>query len=159
MIIVTAKLPRRKLAFGVGLAALLCCSALVFNLGRSLTLPASADLYPDPSGIKSAEDRIEYVEEWGWEVLPEPVASEELLIPDVLDESYDEYLALQESQGFDISACSGKRVQRYAYEITNYPAGKTGIHANILIYHNTVIGGEVLDPKLNGFLHGLDMPE
>lgn len=32
MLIVTAKLPRRKLAFGAAAAALLCCAALVLNL-------------------------------------------------------------------------------------------------------------------------------
>ena len=46
----------------------------------------------------------------------------------------------------------------YTYEITNYPTGETGILANLLIYKNTVIGGEVLSPQLDGFLHGLAMP-
>ena len=49
-------------------------------------------------------------------------------------------------------------MERYTYEITNYPTGETGILANLLIYKNTVIGGEVLSPQLDGFLHGLAMP-
>ena len=85
-------------------------------------------------------------------------ATEELLIPKEMDASYDDYLALQSGQGFDLSKYAGKRVKRYTYEITNYPTGETGILANLLIYKNTVIGGEVLSPQLDGFLHGLAMP-
>ena len=53
---------------------------------------------------------------------------------------------------------SPKGVKSNTYEITNYPTGETGILANLLIYKNTVIGGEVLSPQLDGFLHGLAMP-
>ena len=53
---------------------------------------------------------------------------------------------------------AGKRVKRYTYEIYNYPSGEAGVQANLLVYRNTVFGGEVLSPLLNGFLHGLAMP-
>ena len=75
-----------------------------------------------------------------------------------MDDSYDEYLALQSQQGFDLTQYAGKRVKRYTYEIANYPTGETGVQANLLIYKNTVIGGEVLSPQMDGFLHGLTMP-
>ena len=82
-----------------------------------------------------------YLQSYGWEVSAEPLATEELLIPKEMDASYDDYLALQSGQGFDLSKYAGKRVKRYTYEITNYPTGETGILANLLIYKNTVIGG------------------
>ena len=150
MIILTAKLPRhRKLTIGVAVAALACCAALVLTLGGG---PARE------KGVKSNEDRVAYLQSYGWEVSAEPLATEELLIPKEMDASYDDYLALQSGQGFDLSKYAGKRVKRYTYEITNYPTGETGILANLLIYKNTVIGGEVLSPQLDGFLHGLAMP-
>lgn len=90
-----------------------------------------------------------YLQSYGWEVSAEPLATEELLIPKEMDASYDDYLALQSGQGFDLSKYAGKRVKRYTYEITNYPTGETGILANLLIYKNTVIGGEVLSPQLD----------
>ena len=158
MIIMTAKLPRRKLAAGVAAAALLCCAALALNLGRSLSQETAGPAAPSPKGVKTAEDRVEYLRGWGWEVATDPVASEELLIPEVLDESYDDYMALQSEQGFQLEKYAGKRVKRYTYEITNYPTGEAGIQANLLIYKNNVIGGEVLSPRLDGFLHGLAMP-
>lgn len=157
MLIVTAKVPQRKLAFGAALAALVCCCALVLNLGGAARETA-ASAVPDPKGVKSNEDRVEYLASYGWEVLEDPLATQELLIPEEMDESYDEYLALQQEQGFDLTKYAGKRVKRYTYEITNYPTGETGVQANLLIYKNAVIGGEVLSPQLDGFLHGLAMP-
>ena len=152
MLIVTAKVPRRKLALGAALAALVCCCAVALNLGTSDSREAVASGLPDPTGVKSNEDRVAYLAGYGWEVLSEP------LIPEEMDDSYDEYLALQRQQGFDLTRYAGKRVKRYTYEVTNYPTGETGVQANLLIYKNTVIGGEVLSPQLDGFLHGLTMP-
>ena len=53
---------------------------------------------------------------------------------------------------------AGKRVKRYTYEILNYPTGEAEVQVNLLIRKNTVVGGEVLSPQLDGFLHGLSMP-
>ncbi len=157
MLIVTAKVPRRKLAFGAAAAALACCCALALNLSDPAARPASAAA-PAAKGIRSNEDRVEYLESYGWEVTEEPLATQELLIPEEMDDSYDEYLALQSGQGFDLTKYAGKRVKRYTYEILNYPSGETGVQANLLLYKNTVVGGEVLSPRLDGFLHGLAMP-
>lgn len=161
MLIVTAKLPRRTLALGGILAALVLCvgtllpsfSAAVPAAGESAVLSA-----PSPKKIRSNEDRIKYLGAYGWEVSPEPIATQELLIPEEMDESYTEYLSLQSQQGFDLSKYTGKRLKRYTYEIYNYPSGEAGVQANLLLYRNTVVGGEVLSPQLNGFLHGLAMP-
>ena len=158
MFIITAKVPRRKLALGTAVAALLCCCALALNLIPSQSRAAATSAAPNPKGVRSNQDRIAYLESYGWNVTEEPLASQELLIPDEMDESYDDYLALQEEQGFDLKQYAGKRVKRYTYEITNYPTGETGIQANLLVYRNTVVGGEVLSPRLDGFLHGLTMP-
>ena len=159
MLIMTAKVPRRKLALGAAAAALLCCCAVAFHFSQALTSwETSASTLPDPKGVKSNQDRIDYLAAYGWQVSEEPLATQELLIPAEMDESYDEYLALQSQQGFDLKKYAGKRVKRYTYEITNYPSGETGVQVNLLICKNTVIGGEVLSPQLDGFLHGLAMP-
>ena len=158
LLIVTAKMPRRRLALGVAAAALLCCCAIALNLGQGLSREVSASAAPSPKGVKTNEDRVEYLSAYGWQVSQEPIATQELLIPEEMDDSYDEYLALQSGQGFNLEKYAGKRVKRYTYEITNYPTGETGVQANLLICRNTVVGGEVLSPQLDGFLHGLAMP-
>ncbi len=159
MFIITAKLRWRRVALGVAAAALVCGVVVGVNglLGaREAQAMAGA---VSPKGVKSNEDRISYLESYGWSVKPEALAVEELLIPKEFDETYDQYLALQAEQGFDLTKYTGKRVKRYAYEITNYPTGETGVQAGLLIYKNTVIGGEVLSSDLSGFIHGLNYPE
>ena len=157
MFIITAKVPRPHPTLGVAVAALLCCAALVLNLTPPSTQTAASAL-PDPKGVRTAADRVEYLAAYGWEVAETPVSTQELLIPEVFDESYQQYLQLQQEQGFDLEACAGKRVRRYTYEILNYPTGETGVLVNLLICKKTVVGGEVLSPQLNGFMHGLAMP-
>ena len=159
MLILTAKVPRRKLLRGALLAAALCCALTIFlAAGRGGSSPVSADARPDPKGVKSGEDRVAYLEGWGWQVKPEPLSVQELLIPAEMDDSYQEYLAMQTRQGFDLTKYAGRRVKRYTYQVTNYPTGEEGVQADLLICRNTVIGGEVLSPRLDGFLHGLEYP-
>ena len=125
MLILTAKMPRRKIFRGALLAAALCCAlALFLTVDRGGASPASAPARPDPKGIKNGEDRVAYLEEWGWQVKPEPLSVQELLIPGEMDDSYQEYLAMQTQQGFDLAKYAGKRVKRYTYQVTNYPQGR-----------------------------------
>ncbi len=157
MLIMTAKVPKRKLTWGVAAAALLCCCAIALNFGQAVR-EVSASTVPNPKGVKSNQDRVEYLSAYGWQVSQEPIATQELLIPEEMDDSYSEYLALQAEQGFQLEKYAGKRVKRYTYEVLNYPSGEAGVQANLLICKNTVVGGEVLSPRLDGFLHGLTMP-
>ena len=83
---------------------------------------------------------------------------EELLIPEEFDETYTQYLALQEQQGFDLTQYKGRRVKRYTYEVTNYPSGEQGVGGSPLISKNTAIAGEGISTSLGGFIHGLAMP-
>ena len=157
MFIVTAKVHRGRIA-AVAAAAAVVCGVLVAAASLLNLRGAAVSTAASPKGIKSEEDRVAYLESYGWTVSGGPVAVEELLIPEEFDETYTQYLELQSAQGFDLSEYRGKRVKRYTYEITNYPTGETGIQAGLLIYRNTVIGGDVLSPELGGFIHGLEMP-
>ena len=161
MFIVTAKIPRRLLKLcGILTVILLCTVSLLpsFSVLLPAVREASAVSSPNPKGVRSNEDRIAYLTSYGWDISPEPIATQELLIPTEMDESYQEYLTLQTQQGFELEQYAGKRVKRYTYEVYNYPSGETGVQANLLVYRNTVIGGEILSPRLDGFLHGLAMP-
>ena len=157
MFIITAKVRKGRIA-AVAAAAAVVCGVLVAAAGLLGGRGAAASAAVSPKGVRTNEDRIAYLESYGWSVSSDPIVVEELIIPEQFDETYSQYLELQASQGFDLTDYCGKRVKRYTYEITNYPTGETGILANLLIYKNTVIGGEVLSPQLDGFLHGLAMP-
>ncbi len=141
MFIVTARVPRKRLLAGA--VAFLCCctvvlTAVVITLnGRAVTTSAEA------GGIKDNEDRVAYLEELGWQADPQPAITEELLIPETFDQSYDNYLALQSQQGFDLTKYAGKRVKRYTYNITNAPEDQQGLQASLLIYRNKVVGAQL----------------
>lgn len=141
MFIVTARVPRKKLLAG-SITILFCClviaTALIVTLGGQ-AVTTSAEV----SNIRSNDDRIAYLNELGWQVSETPTITEELLIPETFDESFDEYLALQMHQGFDLTKYAGKRVKRYTYDVTNYPDGNVNVQAALLVYKNKVIGGQL----------------
>lgn len=157
MFIVTAKVRKGRIA-AVAAAAVVVCGALMAAGGLLGARGAEAAAVAGTKGIRTNEDRVAYLESWGWTVSDQPIAVEELIVPEEFDETYQDYLDLQTAQGFDLSKYCGKRVKRYTYEVTNYPTGESGIQAGLLLYKNTVIGGDVLSPQLGGFIHGLEMP-
>ena len=158
MFILTATIHRRRLAAGLLALTVLCGG--VWGLSETLSAPGEAvSALGGVTRLRNNEDRVAYLAGFGWEVTGEPVSVEELLVPEEFDESYDDYLALQSSQGFDLTACAGKRLKRYTYEITNYPSGETGVLVSLLLFRSAVVGGEVYTTSLDGFMHGLAMPE
>ena len=158
MLIMTAKLPLRKLVLWALAAAALCCCALLVNIVPLHPVHDVVASAVDPAGIRTNEDRIAYLNKYGWQVRDQPLATQELIVPESFDDSYADYLSLQAQQGFSLEKYAGKRLKRYTYEITNYPTGEQGVQVNLLVFKNTVVGGEVLSAQLDGFLHGLAMP-
>ena len=57
----------------------------------------------------------------------------------------------------DLSKYKGKTVQRYTYEITNYPDYSGTVYANIIIYKSRVIGGDICSSDVEGFIQGFEM--
>lgn len=155
MIIVTARVPKRRLLAG-GITALCCCAvvaaALLATLGGR-AVAASAEV----KHIRTNDDRLAYLGGLGWQVSSQPIATEELLIPEEFDDSYAGYLKLQEDQGFDLGRYRGKRVKRYTYQLTNYPAQDEPVQIALLIYKNKVVGGQIQSSS-GSFLHGLTLP-
>ena len=155
MIIVTAHVPKKKLLAG-GITALCCCAAVAAALiltlsGRAVT--ASAEV----KHIRTNDDRLAYLSGLGWQVSLQPIATEELLIPKEFDDSYTDYLKLQEDQGFDLARYCGKRIKRYTYQLTNYPGRDEPMQIALLIYKNKVIGGQIQSAS-GSVLHGLTLP-
>lgn len=141
MLIVTARIPRRRLMAG-GVSILCCCLVLVVALVLSVNqgaVPTSATV----SGMDENSARVSYLQQLGWTVSQEPSATQELRIPDTLDESYAPYQKLQLQQGFDLEGYCGERIQRYVYQISNYPGGRTDVQAVLLVCHGVLMGGHV----------------
>ena len=158
MVMVTAKLSKGKiLAIILLLAAVAAVLVLCLNGSKAAPVQQSA-ADAEPKEIKSNEDRIGYLKERGWKVKEEPVQTQEVRVPDTENEVFSRYNTLQISQGFDLTQYAGKTIQRYVYEITNYPDSDECWYATLLVYKNSVIGGDVASGAKGGGMHGLSMP-
>lgn len=103
---------------------------------------------------KTGEQRVAFLGSFGWEAQPEEAEILEVLIPKEFDDVLDNYNAIQKAQGCDLRKYAGKRCKRYSYIITNYPGQSENVRANILIYKDKVIGGDICSLELDGFMHG-----
>jgi hypothetical protein len=108
------------------------------------------------SRIKTNEDRIKFLEQFGWRVAERPVEEVEVKIPEKFDKVFTGYNEIQKRQGLDLSKYHGKNVMRYTYEITNYEGESGKVYANVIVYRNKVIGGDVCSANVGGFIHGFE---
>ncbi len=106
--------------------------------------------------IKTPEDVIEFLAQFGWETEREPVEEVTMKIPAEFDKVMNAYNELQKNQGLDLSKYKGKQVTRYTYRITNYPDYPGTVFANVILYKNKVIGGDICSSDITGFIHGFE---
>lgn len=104
----------------------------------------------------TAADRLNFLTGFGWEAAEDPLEVKEVLIPNEFDDTYTNYNEIQKAQGFDLSKYKGCRVKRWTYLIRNFPGYETKdcIHANLLVYEDQIIGGDVCSVELSGFMQG-----
>ena len=104
--------------------------------------------------IKTNEDRINFLGQFGYTVVPDPVESTEVTVPRNFDRVFSGYNELQKAQGLDLAKYKGKTVTRYTYEVTNYDGEDGKVWANVIVYRNRVIGGDICSADPGGFIHG-----
>lgn len=109
--------------------------------------------------IKTSSDAVEFLEQFGWELEPTPVEEVTLKIPAEFDKVMNAYNELQKKQGLDLSKYRGKQVVRYTYKITNYPNYAGTVFANVIVYKNRVVGGDVCSSDVTGFIGGFEYPD
>lgn len=108
--------------------------------------------------IRTNDDRIEFLAQYGWTVAETPTEEVTLTLPTEFDKIMKTYNELQKQQGLDLSKYKGKQITRYTYEITNYPTQNGKVLANVIVYKNRVIGGDICSTDVNGFIHGFAAP-
>jgi hypothetical protein len=161
MFIYSVKGQNLKLMLSLALSALIIIT-VVFVFPR----PTSDYIYPEDAlpavrslssedfkNIETNEDRIEFLRLFGWEVEAEAKEIIQVVIPNEFDPVYEKYNQLQIGEGLDLEKYKGKSVKRYTYLVSNYEYDGT-VYANLLIYKDRVIGGDICSAKLDGFVHG-----
>jgi hypothetical protein len=108
------------------------------------------------SKIKTNEDRLSFLKQFGWEAEATPVEEVTVTIPGEFDKVFVGYNELQKQQGLDLSQYKRKDVTRYTYKIINYKDYNGTVYANLLIYRGRVIGGDICSADVNGFVSGFD---
>lgn len=109
--------------------------------------------------VKSSQDGINFLEQYGWSLDEAPVEECEITIPKEFDKVMTLYNEIQKQQGLDLSKYQRKTAQRYTYKVTNYPNYQGTVYANIIVYNNKVIAGDICTADAKGFMHTLSMPE
>ena len=157
MFVYSFKASKKKMRLGIlvliGLIAAILIVVLT-GVGGGDT-PAQAQETAAQVKVTSNEERVNYLKGFGWEVNPMPVSSADVTIPKTFDAVYEEYNVVQKNQGMDLEAYKGKIAKKYSYTVTNYPNYEGAVQANLLIYDNQVIAGDVSALALDGFMHGL----
>ena len=139
----------------VALATLITLIAFVPVAAVDRDAAASVNADIDYTGIKTNDDRIKFLSQFGWQVEQEPVEVLEVTVPESFDKIFSSYNEIQKRQGLDLSKYKKKNVTRYTYKITNYDGYDGTVYANILVYRNKIIGGDVCSADVKGFMHGL----
>ncbi len=142
--------------FTVMVLSVALLTALIVLVPTYEPLSVSASETVNFSKIKSNEDRIAFLAQFGWKVSAKPVEEAAVTIPDEFDAVFLEYNNLQKEVGLDLSRYKRKDVMRYTYEVTNYPGYDGTVYASLLIYKNKVIGGDLCSADVSGFVTSLE---
>lgn len=141
------------------------CVALTVLITLIAFVPAYSVASDTPTGagneynydkIKTAEDAAHFLSQFGWNVEATPVETRTVTIPAEFDKIFASYNELQKEQGLNLTKYQGKDVTRYTFAVTNYPNFEGTVYANVLVYRNRVIGGDVCSADVSGFVHGFE---
>lgn len=160
MFVISLKSDKLKKYGIIALAVILTVVGGIIYVSKQEALPAST-----VGGINmkatTNDERIAFFTQFGYEINPEPCEVKETVIPEEFDEVYSRYNEIQKEQGLDLEPFKGSRVKYWSYEILNYPGHENSdgrIRGNLLIYNGIIVGGDVSDIALDGFMHTFFIP-
>ena len=136
--------------------------ALLFGIAVSGTANAvsasSSATEIDFSGIKTNEDRVKFIENFGIKVEQTPVEEEAFRMPENFDRVILGYNELQKKQGLDLSKYQKKRVTRYTYKVTNYDSDGE-VYANLFVFRGKIVACDLCSADPDGFVIPLTLVE
>ena len=106
--------------------------------------------------VRTAADAAAFLEQFGWQVEATPVETRTVTIPEEFDKVFAAYNEMQKEQGLNLARYKNKDVTRYTFAVTNYAGYEGTVYANVLVYRNRVIGGDLCSADLAGFVHGFE---
>ena len=153
MMVMTAKVDMKKIVLVLGIVVAGIIGLLLLFGGNTQSQTTAAAV------ATNNDARVKFLKDFGWEIASSPVESSQVRIPDKTTEVFDRYNQLQKSQGYDLSELAGKNAMRYVYKINNYPGATDPVYATVLVYKNSIVGGDVTDTSAKGKVQGFKMPQ
>lgn len=156
MFVLSIKTSRKKLIFLSGLLVFIvfCCIAVGVSNNDSISVISNSNF-----SVKATDNssRIDFLSRFGWEVDEEPTEISEITIPQEFNDVYQKYNQLQKQQGFNLEKYKGRLCKHFTYKVLNYN-GNEAVNANLIVYKNKIIGGDISSVELSGFMHGFKNP-
>jgi hypothetical protein len=106
--------------------------------------------------VRSVEDAQKFLAQFGWEVDAATAKTVQVSMPSEFDKVFTGYNELQKRQGLDLSKYRNREVTRYTFTVTNYKNYDGTVLANVLVYRNRVIGGDICSADVTGFVAGFE---
>ena len=148
----------KAVIFVLLLAVVICALVLIAGSGAEPAEQSDQAVSAAPAALDGNDARVAYLEALGWQVEPEPLEEQTIVIPRQFDGVYSQYHELQLKQGFDLSPYAGLEARRYTYTVLNYPGCAENVVADLIIYRSAVIAGDIHCTALDGFMEGLEYP-
>ena len=156
MLIKTVRMSKLRAIAMLSLSVALVAVLIALIPTYSATTVFASDGTKVYTGVKTNDDRIEFLRRFGWEVEPEPTDTVNVTVPTEFDRVFIGYNQLQEEQGLDLTRYKRKTVTRYTYTVTNYPDYDGRVLATLLVYRGKVVGGDICSADVSGFVHGFE---
>lgn len=163
MFVFSAKVNKKNTIIGLGLVGILIVGVAFLYpkenadeaMAKNSSVEITGTMGMNDVKIKNDIDVYNYLKSFGWSVSEMPLRAETVVIPKEFDDVYEKYNQLQERQGFNFDKAKGKKAMLYSFTINDHPSGEKGVIANVIVYKNKVIGGDISSSDVNGFIHGL----
>ena len=104
--------------------------------------------------VEDNNSRINFLEQFNIKVKPEPIETSEIKIPTQFNKVYENYNKIQKENGLNLEKYKGKTCIKYTYSVLNYKDRPDGVLANIFVFENKVIAGDICSLEIDGFMHG-----
>ena len=127
---------------------------LVAIIGFFILLVYSSENSVRKEIVCSSESSVvDYITSFGLEI--GEVKTDEVTIPDVFNDVYNNYNDIQKSQGFDLTMYKGEKVSRYTYRVLNYHIHDINVFAEVLLFDKKVIAADIYTTEVDGFIKPL----
>lgn len=159
MFIFTTKFNKKKAVIAVLVLAVILIAIILIAARADSANSDSKETAALSAVVKNNNQRVNYLSSLGWEVDKSVLEEQKVVIPRDFSDVYKKYNEIQIAQGFDLQKFGGIEATRYTYKVLNYPDCDTNVVADIIVYRNEVIAGDVQSNALDGFMVGLRYPQ